>query len=58
MKFSLPINEFEFDGICALLFPKLFPFGIGDPTKRSLNLIAKPCGRKPSHITPRSSHKF
>ena len=31
----LPINEFDFDGICALLFPTLFPFGMGDPTKKS-----------------------
>ena len=31
----LPINEFDFDGICALLFPKLFPIGLGDPTKKS-----------------------
>ena len=30
-----PINEFEFHGICSLLFPKLFPHGLGDPTKKS-----------------------
>jgi|688.fasta_scaffold968903_1 hypothetical protein len=36
---TLPINEFQFDGICSLLFPKLFPFGSGDPTKKS-NLIS------------------
>ena len=35
---QIPINEFQFDGICSLLFPKLFPFGSGDPTKKS-NLI-------------------
>ena len=36
---TLPINEFQFDGICSLLFPKLFPFGAGDPTKKSLRVI-------------------
>jgi hypothetical protein len=30
-----PINEFQFDGICSLLFPKLFPMGLGDPTNKS-----------------------
>lgn len=28
-----PINEYTFDSICSLLFPKLFPNGKGDPTK-------------------------
>ena len=28
------INEFEFDSICSLLFPKLFPNGAGDPTTK------------------------
>jgi hypothetical protein len=30
-----PLNEFENDAICSLLFPKLFPNGMGDPTKKS-----------------------
>lgn len=30
-----PINEFNFDGIASLVFPKLFPFGKGDPTKKA-----------------------
>jgi hypothetical protein len=30
-----PINEFEFDGLASLLFPKLFPLGKGDPTKKA-----------------------
>ena len=27
-----PINEFQMESICSLLFPKLFPNGMGDPT--------------------------
>ena len=34
-----PINEYQHDGLCSLLFPKLFPTGSGDPTKKS-RLIA------------------
>jgi hypothetical protein len=30
-----PINEFEYDGLCSLVFPSLFPYGKGDPTKKS-----------------------
>ena len=29
------INEFKFNSICSLLFPKLFPTGFGDPTNKS-----------------------
>jgi hypothetical protein len=29
------INEFTFDNICTLLFPKLFPTGVADPTSKS-----------------------
>ncbi|RNA07296.1 ATP-dependent DNA helicase PIF1 [Brachionus plicatilis] len=32
---TAPINEFEFDGLCSLVFPKLFSFGSGDQTKKS-----------------------
>ncbi len=31
---QLPINEFDFEGLCSLLFPKLFMLGFGDPTKK------------------------
>ena len=31
---SLPINEFQFDGLATLTFPCLFPFGLGDPTMK------------------------
>ena len=31
---SVPINEFEFNAICSLMFPKLFPNSKGDPTKK------------------------
>ncbi len=31
----VPINEFEFEGICSLLFPKLFFNGFGDPTSKT-----------------------
>ena len=30
-----PINEFEFDGLCSMTFPCLFPYGLGDPTKKA-----------------------
>ncbi len=33
-----PINEFEYDGLCGMAFPTLFPFGLGDPTKKSRNI--------------------
>jgi hypothetical protein len=33
------INEFEFDSICSLLFPKLFPNGTADPTTKGLFFI-------------------
>ena len=34
------LNEFTMDSICALLFPKLFPNGHGDPTTKSkINLF-------------------
>ncbi|RNA24394.1 ATP-dependent DNA helicase PIF1 [Brachionus plicatilis] len=36
-----PVNEFNIDGMCSLIFPKLFPFGKGDPTKKS----------RPQHVT-------
>ena len=29
-----PINEFQMESICSLLFPKLFPNGMGDPTTK------------------------
>ena len=32
---SMPINEFEYDGLSSLVFPKLFPKGAGDPTKKA-----------------------
>ena len=32
---KIPINEFEFDRLASLLFPKLFPKGLGDPTKKA-----------------------
>ncbi len=31
----VPLVEFNFDGICALAFPKLFILGKGDPTKKA-----------------------
>jgi hypothetical protein len=31
----IPINEYECGAICSLLFPKLFPVGKADPTKKS-----------------------
>lgn len=34
----VPINEFEYDGLCSMVFPKLFPNGAGDPTKKSKKL--------------------
>lgn len=30
-----PINEYSFDGLASLLFPKLFPNGAGDPTRKA-----------------------
>jgi hypothetical protein len=33
-----PFNEYEHDGSCSLLFPKLFPTGFGDPTKNRVCL--------------------
>jgi hypothetical protein len=30
-----PINEYEYDGLASMLFPKLFPLGKGDPTKKA-----------------------
>lgn len=30
-----PINEFEFDGLCSMTFPCLFPLGAADPTKKA-----------------------
>ena len=30
-----PINEFDYDGLCSLAFPSLFPHGLGDPTKKA-----------------------
>ena len=30
-----PINEYQHDGLCSLLFAKLFPNALGDPTKKS-----------------------
>jgi len=30
-----PINEFEYDGLCSLAFPAIFPYGTGDPTKKA-----------------------
>ena len=30
-----PINEFEYEGLCSLAFPQLFPDGVGDPTIRA-----------------------
>ncbi len=32
---NLPINEFQFDGLASMTFPCLFPYGYGDPTKKS-----------------------
>ena len=32
---SKPINEFEYDGLCSLAFPAIFPYGTGDPTKNA-----------------------
>lgn len=29
---STPINEYQCFGLCSLAFPKLFPFGLADPT--------------------------
>ena len=31
----IPINEFEYDGLCSLAFPSLFPNGLADPTKKA-----------------------
>jgi hypothetical protein len=31
----VPINEYECGAMCSLLFPKLFPTGMADPTKTS-----------------------
>jgi hypothetical protein len=36
---SKAINEFKFDAICSLLFPKLFPTGKADPTKKGFILF-------------------
>ena len=33
-----PINEFEYDGLCSMTFPCLFPYGLGDPTKKARNI--------------------
>jgi hypothetical protein len=30
-----PINEFDYDGLCSMTFPCLFPYGLGDPTKKA-----------------------
>jgi hypothetical protein len=30
-----PINEYTYQGLCSLVFPKLFPTGAGDPTTKS-----------------------
>ena len=30
-----PINEFRREGLASMAFPKLFPYGKGDPTKRT-----------------------
>ena len=35
----IPINEYECGAICSLLFPKLFPMGKADPTKKSIRNI-------------------
>ncbi len=32
---SKPINEFDYDGLCSMTFPCLFPYGLGDPTKKA-----------------------
>ena len=32
---NLPINEFRYDGLASMTFPCLFPFGLGDPTKKA-----------------------
>jgi hypothetical protein len=32
-------NEFKFDAICSLLFPKLFPTGKADPIKKVIFLF-------------------
>ena len=29
-----PINEYELDGILTLAFPKVFPLGLADPTRK------------------------
>ncbi len=42
-----PINEYQHDGICSLLFPLLFPTGFGDATKNSrLIAVSKTLGYK------------
>ncbi len=28
------IDEFKFDGLASMAFPSLFPFGLGDPTRK------------------------
>ena len=30
-----PINEFRTEGLASMAFPTLFPYGKGDPTKRT-----------------------
>ncbi|RNA03727.1 ATP-dependent DNA helicase PIF1 [Brachionus plicatilis] len=32
---STPINEYETDDLCSLVFQKFFPFGKGDPSKKA-----------------------
>ena len=32
---NIPINEFDFDELCSLTFPSLFPLGLADPTKKA-----------------------
>jgi len=29
-----PINEFNFQGLCSMTSPSLFPYGVADPTKK------------------------